>query len=60
MTYAKLSNPKRNPCRNANPPLVISTNLDGNAIKDRYGIRTIDRFREMSVGIKYDGQSYRK
>lgn len=41
-------------------PLVISTNLDGAAIKERYGIRTIDRFREMSVGIKYDGQNYRK
>lgn len=40
-------------------PLVISTNLDGTAIKDRYGIRTIDRFREMCVAVKYEGKSYR-
>lgn len=40
-------------------PLVISTNLDGNAIKDRYGIRTIDRFREMSVAVAFGGESFR-
>ena len=41
-------------------PLVVSTNLTSAEIGERYGQRTLDRIREMSVGIKYDGQSYRK
>lgn len=41
-------------------PMVISTNLDGNAMLARYGVRTADRMREMAVSIKYDGASYRK
>lgn len=41
-------------------PLVVSTNLTSAEIEERYGHRTLDRIREMSVGIKYDGESYRK
>ena len=41
-------------------PMVVSTNLSGEEIRTIYGERTIDRIKEMSVGIRYEGKSYRK
>lgn len=41
-------------------PMVVSTNLSGEEIRDTYGERTIDRIKEMAVGIKYEGESFRK
>lgn len=41
-------------------PLVVSTNLTGEEIRATYGERTIDRIKEMAVGIKYKGESFRK
>lgn len=41
-------------------PLVVSTNLSGAEIRAAYGERTIDRIKEMAVGIVYNGKSYRK
>ena len=40
-------------------PMVVSTNLDGAAMKDRYGVRTSDRIKELATAIKYNGNSYR-
>ena len=45
---------------NRSLPLIVSTNLSGAEMAERYGKRTIDRISEMSVGIKYEQQSYRK
>lgn len=45
---------------NRSLPLIVSTNLSGAEMAERYGKRTIDRISEMSVGIKYENQSYRK
>ena len=41
-------------------PMVVSSNLSGNDILDRYGLRTIDRIKEMSDVIKYNYKSFRK
>jgi len=41
-------------------PLVVSTNLSGEEIRTTYGERTIDRIKELAVGIKYKGESFRK
>ena len=41
-------------------PLIVSTNLSSDEIGAQYGQRTIDRIREMAVGIKYENESYRK
>lgn len=41
-------------------PLIVSTNLDGSAMIERYGQRAADRIKEMAVAIKYEGKSFRK
>ena len=41
-------------------PMVVSTNLSGKEMTDRYGARTIDRIKEMSEYIKYNAKSFRK
>ena len=41
-------------------PLVVSTNLSGQEMRDTYGERTIDRIKEMATAIKYQGKSFRK
>ncbi len=38
---------------------VITTNLTPNGIKERYGDRIIDRFREMCFHIDFENKSYR-
>ena len=40
-------------------PMIVSTNLSGREMADRYGERTIDRIKEMSVAIQYNGKSFR-
>lgn len=39
---------------------IITSNLDDQAIKDRYGDRILDRFTEMFDKIAYTQNSYRK
>lgn len=37
-------------------PMVVSTNLSGEEIKARYGVRTIDRIRELATALTYEGR----
>lgn len=41
-------------------PLVVSTNLSFADMTTTYGIRTTDRIKEMTHGIKYNFKSFRK
>lgn len=41
-------------------PTVITTNLTPPQLRDRYGERVADRFREMMRFVSYENQSYRK
>lgn len=38
---------------------IITTNLDADSLKTRYGVRIADRFREMITPIAFENDSYR-
>ena len=40
--------------------LILSTNLDGDEIKERYGARTADRLRGLTTQIIFPGESLRR
>ena len=40
--------------------LVVSTNLTQDEIKERYGVRTLDRLHAITKGICLTGESMRK
>lgn len=40
--------------------VFISTNLDGETVLDRYGIRTLDRIKRLCKIIQFKGESLRK
>lgn len=45
---------------NRNLPTIITTNLTSKEISDNYGIRTLDRLRELMFIIPFTNPSYRK
>lgn len=43
-----------------NRPMIYTTNLNGEALMNRYGDRVLDRMREKAVIITLQGDSYRQ
>lgn len=41
-------------------PMMITTNLDAAEIEKKYGVRTMDRLREMAEWIPFNGSSFRR
>jgi hypothetical protein len=41
-------------------PLIVTTNLDAKAFKDRYGARVVDRLTECAQWVGIDGRSMRR
>lgn len=48
-----------NNAENRRKPVFVSTNLKGNEIADRYGLRTVDRIGRLCKIIKFEGESLR-
>ena len=41
-------------------PLIVTTNLGISEIESKYGVRTMDRLREIAEWIPFNGNSFRK